>query len=287
MVRPRFGVRVGPLDLGLAGEGGGESWTSGGLSGYDAALESSFQRRSTGAAVAWEGSSDPVDGAAEGDPQDVVPPEWILELELEAAARRAERKRRISVISAVVPAVLVAAIVITFVALSIQPTGTAVLPSAVRAFAKALPESQQPNAAGVTVVDGEDAPNTWRVAWVTQDAAFCFAFIHQREPAQTVCGTLHSIGNEQLRIAGELSDTGLDPPALFTCGYTIGAASYVEIDGGVVVGSATGMGAGLSGYCVQLPEGLAAGASFTVSTQVVVGTGYKKTHLVDVTATYP
>ena len=54
-----------------------------------------------------------------------------------------------------------------------------------------------------------------------------------------------------------------------------------------IPGAVAGMGNDLSGYCVQLPEDVAAGASFTVSTQIVVGTGYKQTHFVDVTATYP
>ncbi|MBR7825738.1 hypothetical protein KDK95_05420 [Actinospica sp. MGRD01-02] len=242
--------------------------------------------------MAWESSGDQEDGPAGGDPQDAIPPEWILELErvaAEEAARRAERKRRITIISAAIPATIVVGVLITLGVLSIRKPGPIVLPSAVTSFAKTLPASQRPNAAGLTVVDGEFAPNTWRVAWVTQDAGFCFAFVHQSEPAQTMCDAPRSVTTAQMRIVGELSDDGLNPPELITCGYTTGAAPYVEINHGAVVGTVTPMtGSNLSGYCLQLPDDVAPGAPFSVTTFIVITNENRKDGSAgDVTATYP
>lgn len=230
-------------------------------------------------------------GESSRDPQDAVPPEWILKLEreaAEAAAERARRRRRIRIISAAVPGTIVVAVLITLGVLSIRKPGPVVLPSAVSAFAKTLPASQRPNAAGLTVVDGEFAPSTWRVAWVTRDAGFCFAFVHQGAAAQTVCDAARSVSTAQMRIVGELSDTGMNPPELITCGYTTGAAPYVEIDHGAVVGTVTPMtGSSLSDYCLQLPDDVAPGAPFTVTTSIVISYGYRNQSATGVTATYP
>ena len=237
-----------------------------------------------------ESSRDPGDGSAGDEPEDAVPAEWVLELEREAAeeaAERARRKRRITMVWSSAGACVVAGVLITLGVLSIRTPGPVVLPGAVRAFAKALPAAQRPNAAGLTVVDGEFSPNTWRVAWVTRDAGFCFAFVHESEPAQTLCDAPRSVTTAPMRIVGELSDTGLNPPELVTCGYTTGDAPYVEIDNDAVVGTVTDMGSGLSGYCLQLPDGVSAGASFTVSTTIVITAGTKVVSARGVTATYP
>jgi hypothetical protein len=95
-----------------------------------------------------------------------------------------------------------------------------------------------------------------------------------------------------MRIGGELNDTALSQPELFACGYTTGPAAYigyVEIDDGEVVGTAVDMGSGLSAYCLPLPEDVAAGASFTVSTYVAstLATGNGDSDSTGVTATYP
>jgi hypothetical protein len=66
-----------------------------------------------------------------------------------------------------------AVLTVGLIAQSSSPAGPSAPPTEVRDFAAALPRAQQPNAAGVTIVDGRDAPNTWRVAWETGDAAFC------------------------------------------------------------------------------------------------------------------
>jgi hypothetical protein len=159
----------------------------------------------------------------------------------------------------------------------------------VQAFAKTLPESQLPNAAGLTVVDGTFAPNTWRVAWETEDAAFCFAFVHQSEPPQTLCDATRSVDTAKMRIGGELSDNGLIPPELITCGYTTSSAAgigYAEINNGSVVGDVTDMGSELTAFCLQLPDDTAAGQSFTVTKSELVQNG-NRYHLESVTATYP
>jgi hypothetical protein len=260
------------------------------------------------AAVGLDGARDPQEDpggepadseSSERDVQDAVPLEWIRKMELEAAAmeasRRAQRQHRQSMIERIVPAVIIGAVAITVIIVigvtsTPSPSGPPGLPTAVQAFAKTLPASQDPNAAGLTVVDGTFAPNTWRVAWETESAAFCFAFVHQSEAPQTVCDGPRSVDTAKMRIAGELSDNGLTPPELITCGYTTGPGvyiRYVEIDGGSVVGTVTDMGSGLSAYCLQLPDGTAAGASFTVSTFVVDGQSGNNIDSSAVTATYP
>lgn len=250
----------------------------------------------------WRGDgSKEISGAAEdGEIQDAVPLEWIRRLEQAQAAKErieaAERERRrqvLSVVSWVIPGVVFLAVVVTISVLSRthSPSSPPGLPAEVQSFAKALPASQEPNSSGVSVVDDTDAPNTWRVAWETEDAAFCFAFVHESEPPQTVCDAAGSVATAKMRIGGELSDTGLDPQELFTCGYTTGpdgSGGFVEVDGDEVVGTLTGMGSGLSAYCVQLPDGTAPGGSFTVTTFAATGTDGKGNLTgVNVTATYP
>lgn len=254
-------------------------------------------------AVGLDGARDPQEDP-EGDPadsesdvQDAVPLEWIRKVEREEAAmeasRRAKRQQRLAMVEWMVPAVVVGAVAITLIVLSkttSSPSGPSGPPAAVQAFAKTLPQSQHPNAAGLTVVDSTFAPNTWRVAWETENAAFCFAFVHQSEAPQTLCDASRSVDTAKMRIAGELSDNGLTPPELITCGYTTGPGidiRYVEINGGSVVGTVTDMGSGLSAYCLQLPDGTAAGASFTVSTFVVNGQSGNNIDSSSVTATYP
>ena len=235
---------------------------------------------------AGESANDPADDDYDGDNdvQDAVPPEWIRMVERERAAEeaawRARHQHRLDVASWLVPALVLGAgalaMVAVWLASSTPPAPPAGTPAAVRDFAKTIPESRLPNAAGVAVVDGTDAPNTWRVAWETADAAFCFAFVHQSEPAQTLCDAPGSMDTAQMRIGGELSDTGLNPPELFTCGYTTGPAEdirYVEINDGAVVGDVAVLSSGMSAFCLQLPEDTAAGASFTVSTTVAIVQG--------------
>ena len=204
---------------------------------------------------------------------------------------RAKRQHTIAVVSFVVPVAFVAVIVTVmgvFVSLSGSAPAPAAMPSPVHAFAASLPSSQRPDAAGLTVVDGSNAPDSWRVAWETGDAAFCFAFVHQSRPPQTVCGKPGSVETAKMRIAGELIDDGVDPTELFTCGYTTGPEiSYVEINDGTVVDTPVDMGSGLSGFCLQLPEGTAPGASFTVSTFYSNGLTGKQFREVPVSATYP
>lgn len=81
-----------------------------------------------------------------------------------------------------------------------------------------------------------------------------------------------------MRIGGELSDPALTQPELFTCGYTTGGIQYAEIDDGAVVGGAADIGSGLSAYCLQLPDGTAAGASFTVTTGTAVPRRQREVH---------
>lgn len=227
--------------------------------------------------------------------QDAVPLEWIRKMEREkaamAAARRAKRQRRIFVAERLVPAVVGVAVAITMIVIANPPPQKTPpgLPAAVQAFAKTLPESQLPNAAGLTVVDGTFAPNTWRVAWKTEDAAFCFAFVHQSGPPQTRCDAPGSVDTAKMRIGGELSDDGLIPPELITCGYTTGPAvniRYAEINNGSVVGDVTDMGSELTAFCLQLPDDTAAGQSFTLTTNEMVQNG-NQYHFDSVTATYP
>jgi hypothetical protein len=251
--------------------------------------------------VSWDGADEP----AEGDVQDEVPLEWIRMLEREReeeeGAWRARHERMVNRASWMVPAGLVGAGVLAAIMIAVfsgtssspaTPQAPAALPAAVQAFAKTLPASQSPNPAGLTLVDGTDAPSTWRVAWETEQSAFCFAFVHASEPSQTLCGAPGSVKTAQMRIGGELSDTALTQPELFVCGYTTGPAeyiAYVEINDGDVVGTAVDMGSGLSAYCLQLPEDMAAGASFTVSTYVATtpGAGDKGANSTGVSATYP
>lgn len=244
--------------------------------------------------MAQYGSGEPEDESATGEVRDEVPPEWTRMLEREAAARRAKLEQRMSKASRLVPVIVLgafalgAAVVVAIVDLHSPSQAPVAMPGPVRAFADALPASRTPNAAGVTVVDGTDAPNTWRVAWETEGAAFCFAFVHGSGAPQEVCDAPGSVTGAKMRIAGELEDPALTQPVWFTCGYTTGDAAYVEVDGGSVVGTLTDMGSGLSAYCVQLPDGTAPGAAFTVSTQVITesgsGSGYYTS--TSVTATY-
>lgn len=245
-----------------------------------------------------DGSRESADESVDNDIQDAVPPEWIRAVEREKvaaeAAWQAKRRRRRTIAAWLVPALVLSVVAITWAVVwnsryAHQPP--AVLPSAVQAFARTLPESQRPNAAGVAVVDATDAPSTWRIAWETQEAAFCFAFVHESEPPQTLCDAPGSVSSAPMRIGGELDDTGLDPPELFTCGYTTGPAvevGYAEINNGEVVGAPADMGSGLSAYCLQLPYDTAAGASFTDSTSAVIVQGLepKDDTVTGVTATY-
>lgn len=249
----------------------------------------------------WESAEDP----AEGDIQDEIPPEWIRMLEREKAAEeaawRAQHERMVNRASWMVPAGLVGAGLIAAIMIAAftssssspaQPQAPAALPAAVQAFAKSLPASQSPNPAGLTLVDGVDAPSSWRVAWETEQAAFCFAFVHVSEPPQTLCGAPGSVRTAQMRIGGELNDTGLSQPQLFTCGYTTGPSvdiAFAEVDDGQVVGQTVDMGSGLSAFCLPLPGSTAAGDSFTVSTFVapVDDTYPDEAAATGVTATYP
>ena len=246
------------------------------------------------AAMVVQGAPDPLGGPAEGEPRDAVPAEW---LKLQAwknfdRLRQQERKRRRAKTAAVSAAVVAAiAVAITVAALTAtKPQAPFVLPAAVQQFARALPPARQPNAAGLGMVDDSDAPNTWRVAWETVDGAFCFAFVHQGAAPQTVCDAPGSVTSAKMRIAGVLEDAGLDPPEPFACGYTTGPAvaiGYVEINGGQAVGTASDIGSGLSGYCVQMPDGWTAGTSFTVSTFTGGQDQNGKIHSSGITATYP
>jgi len=233
------------------------------------------------------------DEPATGEIQDAVPPEWTRMLEREAAARRMRREYRMQARAGVVPVVVLAVFAVAAFALimtnaaSTRAKAPAVIPSRVRAFTASLPEAQRPNAVGVTVVDATDAPTTWRVAWETGNAAFCFAFVHESGPAQQMCDAPGSVNSAQMRIVGELSDTALTMPTLFACGYTTGG-DWVYVDDDAVFGTVTELGdSELGAYCVQLPDGTAPGASFTVSTQIVTEIDSKDVKEVDVTATYP
>lgn len=231
--------------------------------------------------------------AGDEDVHDAIPLEWIRRVEREAAADRAKglakHQRAIFVVWSVAAVLVFSGLIaLNTVGADPQPAAQPTTPAEVTAFAQNLPASQQPNAAGVTVVDGTNAPSTWRVAWETVDQAFCFAFVHQSEPPQTVCGAPGSVRTAQMRIGGELSDTGLNPPELFTCGYTTGdEIAYVEINDAAVVGTAVDMGSGLSAYCLQLPYDMTAGQSFTVSTNTSTQGPNGKYAGTDVTATYP
>lgn len=261
-----------------------------------------------GAAVSSNGSWESAEDPAEGDIQDEIPPEWIRMLEREKAAEeaawRAQHERMVNRASWMVPAGLVGAGLIAVImiaaftrtgpasAAAAPPPGPTGLPAPVRAFAKALPASQSPNPAGLTLVDGTYAPASWHVAWETDRAAFCFAFVHTDEPSQTLCGAPGSVRTAQMRIGGELNDTGLSQPQLFTCGYTTGPSdeiAFAEVDDGRVVGQTVDMGSGLSAFCLALPGNTAAGDSFTVSTYVVtIHDSYPNDDTsVGVTATYP
>lgn len=240
---------------------------------------------------------DPVGGPSRGEPQDAVPAEWLeLRARHEATRRREqERRRRHGKTAAlsVAGAAGVTGIVAAFAAATAgatKPPAPVGLPAAVQQFARALPASQRPNSAGIGIVDGTDAPNTWRVAWETGDAAFCFAFVHQGAAPQTVCDAAGSVTSAKMRIAGVLDDAGLDQPEPFVCGYTTGPAisiRYVEINGGQVVGTVSDIGSGLSGYCVQMPDSWTAGTSFTVSTFTGGQDPNGKYYGSGITATYP
>jgi hypothetical protein len=245
--------------------------------------------------VAVQGAPDPVGGPAGGEPQDAVPAKWLEALAKEEAARqrRQQRNRRRAKIAAqCVGAAAGIAAVLTAVLLvaPTKPQTPVVQPAAITQFARSLPASQQPNSAGIGMVDGSDAPSTWRVAWETRDAAFCFAFVHQGAPPQTVCDAAGSVTSAKMRIAGVLDDAGLDPPEPFVCGYTTGPAisiGYVEINDAQVVGTASDIGSGLSGYCVQMPDSWTAGTSFTVSTFTGGEDADGKDYSNGITATYP
>lgn len=165
-----------------------------------------------------------------------------------------------------------------------------VTPPAVQAFASSLPQSQHPDTSGVKVIDGSAAPNTWRVAWETADAAFCFAFVHESGPNQTGCDAPGSAETAKMRLVGELDDTGVTQPAPFVCGYTTGmniGVDYAEIGDGEVVGYPVEVSSGLDGFCLQVPDDITTGESFTVSTYVVTGGTSQHPDTQDVTATYP
>lgn len=239
-----------------------------------------------------DGTREPADEAASGDIQDAVPPEWIRAVEWEAAVRRARRTRRLAVASWLVPTIAVVVFAISFGAVvessHTPPPAPAVTPSAVLAFANSLRGSQEPDASGVTVVDSTEAPNTWRVAWQTPDAAFCFAFVHESEPPQTVCDPAGSAQSGWIRIGGELSDTSLGTTELFACGYVKNSTGYVDVDDDAVIGTLTPMaGSELDAFCVQLPDGTAPGASFTLASQAITAQSGKNETVADVTATYP
>lgn len=156
--------------------------------------------------MSWDGSWESTEDPAEGDIQDEIAPEWIRMLERERAAEEAawhaRHQRMVNLASWLVPAALVGAGLTAVIMIAAfthtssspaQPQAPAGLPAAVQAFAKALPASQSPNPAGLTLVDGTDAPSSWRVAWETGQAAFCFAFVHASEPPQTLCGAPGSV----------------------------------------------------------------------------------------------
>jgi hypothetical protein len=242
--------------------------------------------------VAAQGPAGAAGGSVEGEPQDEVPQEWLDLLEERRAAqqrREREQTQTLVKVAQVVGGVLAAGVLITIAVLagSKPLPAPAAMPATVQQFAKALPPSQRPNAAGVAIVDGTDAPNTWRVAWVTVDAAFCFAFVHQGTAAQTDCDAAGSVDSAKMRIAGVLEDDGLNPPEPFACGYTTGDAGYVEINDGQVVGDAADIGSGFSGYCLQLPDGWTPGTSFTVSTEISGENADGKSYSNGVCATYP
>jgi hypothetical protein len=168
-----------------------------------------------------------------------------------------------------------------------RPLAQPGLPAQVKAFARTLPASQRPNSAGLTMVDGTDAPDSWRVAWESVDAAFCFAFVHQSGAPQTLCGAPGSVRTAMLRIGGEISDTGFTPPDLVTCGYVKGDdPGFVEIDDDAVVGTAVDMGSGLYAFCLHLPYDTAAGQSFTLSTGDASEPPDGRLPWIGVTATY-
>jgi hypothetical protein len=246
------------------------------------------------AAVVAQGAPDPVGDPAGGEPRDAVPAEWRelqawKEFERRREQERKRRRARAAALSVAVVAAVAAAIAIGTLGAT-KPQAPVVLPAAVQQFARTLPPSQRPNSAGIGMVDGTDGPNTWRVAWETGDAAFCFAFVHQGAPAQTVCDAAGSVTSAKMRIAGVLEDAGLDPPEPFVCGYTTGpsvAIGYVEINDGQVVGTASDIGSGLSGYCVQMPDSWTAGTSFTVSTFTGGEDQNGKYYSSGISATYP
>lgn len=242
--------------------------------------------------MAAQGSVDPAGGSAQDEPQDEVPQAWLDLLEERRAAlqrREREQTQTLVKVAQVVGGVLAAGVLITLavVAGSKPLPAPPAVPAAVQQFAKALPPSQRPNSAGVAVVDGTDAPNTWRVAWVTGGAAFCFAFVHQDAAAQTMCDAAGSVDSAQMRVAGVLQDAGLNPPEPFACGYTTGDAGYVEINDGQVVGGAADIGSGFSAFCLQLPDSWTPGTSFTVSTQISGENADGKSYSNGVSATYP
>lgn len=210
----------------------------------------------------------------------------------ELEARRADEQRSTSIAVGVAGGVMLAAalIIVGVIVTTSSHPAPHVTPSAVEQFTDSLPESQHPNAAGVTVVDGLDAPNSWRVAWETEDAAFCFAFVHEDAPAQTMCDAPGSVTTAKMRIAGELDDSGVAQPALFACGYTTDLGvdvGYADIDDGEVVGEPADIGSGLAAFCLELPEDITAGQSFRVHTYEVTAVNGKNVTSQDVTATYP
>ena len=241
-----------------------------------------------------QGAPGPLGDPAQGEPRDAVPVEW-LELQARKKSERLRRQqrnqRRAKAAAGSAAAVAAVAAVVTVATLTAtKPQPPVGLPAAVQQFARTLPPSQRPNSAGIGMVDDTDAPNTWRVAWETGDAAFCFAFVHEGAPAQTVCDAAGSVASAKMRIAGVLEDAGLDPPEPFACGYTTGPAvaiGYVEINDGQVVGTASDIGSGLSGYCVQMPDGWTAGTSFTVSTFTGGEDQDGKDYSSGIAATYP
>lgn len=140
------------------------------------------------------------------------------------------------------------------------------LPTVVQAFANALPEAQEPNAAGLTVVsstsaDASAGPVVWQVEWVTRANGFCFAAVSAQAPAATACSARGVTTNvsQSVTIVGHAGD--------YVFGLIQGDATFVAVsaDSNETLTAAQPIGSGLTGYYAQLPESWASSEPYTVT----------------------
>jgi hypothetical protein len=137
------------------------------------------------------------------------------------------------------------------------------LPTVVQAFASALPEAQEPNAAGLTVVSSTSTgPAVWQVEWVTRAKGFCFAAVSAQAPAATTCSApgVTTTAGQSVTIVGHAGD--------YVFGFIQGAATYVAVSvdsGETTLTAAQPIGSGLTGYYAQLPDSWASPEPYTVT----------------------